>query len=68
MKGVQCSVCKSVWLSPAARQLVEMSGGCLRCDGPLQLLDDEETAIALQQQHAQGPVSGATQVSVPGDR
>ncbi len=48
MRGVQCGVCRSVWLSPAARRLIDMSGGCLRCDGPLRLLSEDETIRALE--------------------
>ena len=54
MKGVQCAVCGSVWLSPVAAQLQEGSGGCLRCDGPLRQLTDEETAAALDAQDQRG--------------
>jgi uncharacterized protein with PIN domain len=50
MRGVQCGVCAAVWLSPAATRLVEKEGGCLRCDGPLRQLTEEETAAALKEQ------------------
>lgn len=66
MKGVQCGVCESVWLSPVAQELVVMSGGCLRCDGPLRELTEEETAIALQKQQAKN--WGAPVRPRPGDR
>ncbi len=54
MNGVQCGVCQSVWLSPAAHRLVQESGGCLRCDGPLRELSAEETQRALQREREAG--------------
>ena len=37
-------------MSPVARLLQDESGGCLRCDGPLRMLTEEETAVALREQ------------------
>ena len=65
MKGVQCTVCGSVWLSPAAQRLQEGSGGCLRCDGPLRQLTAEGTAAALETQDQRGKHQSAPPSSDP---
>lgn len=58
MTGVQCGVCQSIWLSPAAHRLVAESGGCLRCDGPLRELTGEELERALQREREGGSPEG----------
>lgn len=68
MRGVQCGVCRSVWMSPAAHRLVDMSGGCLRCDGALHLLTEEETATALHELDTRDQHRSAPPQNAPGDR
>lgn len=35
MSAVRCEDCDAVWLTEAARTLMEGTHGCLRCDGEL---------------------------------
>lgn len=48
MTAVRCEDCDSVWLSAPAQQGVGSHGGCLRCDGALHEMTDEELETYLK--------------------
>ena len=42
MSALLCDDCGAVWVSDAARELMDDSHGCLRCDGTLHEISDAE--------------------------
>jgi uncharacterized protein with PIN domain len=38
----RCEDCGVVWLTPAARELMEQASGCLRCNGGLRDMTEQE--------------------------
>ncbi len=49
MSAVRCEDCGAVWLTPAARDLMADSHGCLRCDGGLREMSDQEVDDYLRE-------------------
>ena len=49
MTAIRCEDCGAVWLTPAARELMHDATGCLRCDGGLRDMTEQELRDYLRE-------------------